>query len=96
MIVHFVFSLLHLLAGVCIGEVVGDDPFDLQTRIYINPYPIANWTGNRVIIALAQKGQCMSYVDVEEPLLESLASCELYCSKSYYNAWDVSDLSPTN
>lgn len=92
-LVSLLFGLLHLLAGVCVGEVVGDDPIDLQTRIYINPYPIAKWTDNKVIIALSQKAQCMSYTDIDETPLQSLASCELHCFlNGSYNTWDVSTL----
>jgi hypothetical protein len=90
MFLPFFFSLLHLLAGVCVGYVLGDDPIAMETRLYTNPYPIANWTDSRVIIALAQAGQCRSYLGIDEIPLESLASCELHCSKDYYNTWDVS------
>lgn len=93
MILPSFLSLLHLLAGVCIAEVEGDDPINLETKIYTNPYPIANWTDNKVIVALAQKAQCMSYIGVEETPLQSLASCELYCSMNgACNTWDVSIL----
>jgi hypothetical protein len=93
MLFPFFFSLLQLLAGVCVGEVLGDDPINLQTKFYTNPYPIAKWTDNKVIIALAQKAQCMSYISFEETPLQSLASCELYCfMNGAYNTWDVSNL----
>lgn len=91
-LLSFLFGLLNLLVGVCVGEVVGDDPIDLQTRIYINPYPIANWTEGRVIVALANKAQCMSYTGIDETPLQSLASCELHCFlNGSYNTWDVSN-----
>ncbi|POS74372.1 hypothetical protein DHEL01_v207237 [Diaporthe helianthi] len=87
-------SLLHMFAGVCFGRVEGDDPVNVETRVFINPYlpinsTIDNWSIHKVILALAEKGQCMSYITFEGRPLESLASCELYCfMNGGYNTWD--------
>lgn len=82
---------LHLLAGVCDADTVDDDLMNLKAFIYTNPYPLARPYDCSVIAALSTKGQCMSYIGLDETPLESLASCELYCYETAYaNTWDVS------
>ncbi|KAG8163390.1 hypothetical protein KVR01_006687 [Diaporthe batatas] len=87
-------NLLHLFAGVCFGRVDGDDPINLEMRVFTNPYlPVNstfdNWSTHKVILALAEKGQCMSYTTFEASPLQSLASCELYCfMNGGFNTWD--------
>lgn len=97
MILPLLVSVLHLFAGVCFGRVEGDDPINLETRVFIQPYlavgsTFDNWSTHKVILALAEKGQCMSYITFEGSPLQSLASCELYCfmMNGGYNTWDVS------
>lgn len=91
MLLTFFLGLLHLWTGVCDADVVDDDLLNPTTFIYTNPYPIAKPYDCRVIAALATKGQCMSYIGIERPPSESLASCELYCWETFYaNTWDVS------
>lgn len=91
MLLTIFLGLLHLLVGVCHADVVDDDLGTLQAFIYTNPYPIPKPYDCMVIVALATKGQCMSYIGVEEAPLESLASCELYCYETAFaNTWDVS------
>lgn len=91
MMLTFFFSLLHLFAGVCDADVVDDDLLNPTTFIYANPYPIPKPYDCRVIATLATKGECMSYIGVEENIPESLAACELYCWEALYaDTWDVS------
>lgn len=91
----FFLGLLSLSVGVCDATLNEDDWMDLQPYIYTNPYPTPKPYDCRVILALATKGQCMSYIGLEETPLESLASCELYCYQTAYaNTWDVSVPSP--
>lgn len=86
----FLLGLLNHLAGVCHATFNEDDWMDLKAHIYTNPYRIPKPYDCNVILALATKGQCMSYIGLEENPLESLASCELYCYETAYaNTWDV-------
>lgn len=89
----FIAGLLHLLAGVCDADTVDDDLLNLESFIYTNRYPVAKPYDSRVIVTLAAKGECMSYIGLDEAPLESLASCELHCwGTGYYNTWDVSTI----
>ncbi|KKY31335.1 hypothetical protein UCDDA912_g08679 [Diaporthe ampelina] len=85
----FIAGLLYLLAGVCDADTVDDDLLNLESFIYTNRYPVAKPYDSRVIVTLAAKGECMSYIGLDEAPLESLASCELHCwGTGYYNTWD--------
>lgn len=84
-------GLLHLFAGVCDADTVDDGLLNLAPFIYTNAYPIAKPYDCMVIVTLAAKGECMSYIGLDKTPLESLASCELYCwENGYYNTWGVS------
>ncbi|KAI7774969.1 hypothetical protein LA080_007522 [Diaporthe eres] len=94
MLVTIFLGVLHLLASVCDADAVDDDLMNLTAFIYTNPYPLARPYDCSVIAALSTKGQCMSYIGLEETPLESLASCELYCYETAYaNTWDC--IAPT-
>lgn len=91
MLFTFLLGLLHLWAGVCDADVSMDE-FNPVPFTYSNDYLAANSSDNKVIIALAKKGQCMSYFGFANATLEGLASCELFCNPPQYNTWDVSTL----
>lgn len=84
-------GLLHLLAGVCDADVVDDDLMNLQVSIYTNPY--LNLSDSKVIVTLAEQGNCMSYIGFANATSKGLASCELHCYLDQYNTWDVRNLS---
>lgn len=91
----FFLGLLHLWVGICGADDPGGEFFNENAFIYANPYLPANSTDNKVIIALASKEQCMSYIgsrDLDPTGVDpkELAACELHCNGFPYDTWAVS------
>ncbi|KAL1873515.1 hypothetical protein Daus18300_003878 [Diaporthe australafricana] len=88
----FLLGLLHLWVGICGADDLGGEFFNEKAFIYDNPYLAINSTDNKVIVDLASKGKCMSYIgtadlDPTGADPKELAACELYCAKYPFDTW---------